>query len=431
MENNLPRGWETPNLGEVVNITSGNSSLTKKIYKEDGKYIAFSGSGPDGKVDFFEEEGDAIILSAVGARCGKCFRASGKWTTIANTSIIRSFIDNSNHIDFLFYLLNNENFWPKGGSGQPFVQTGKAQKETKIPLPPLAEQQRIVAKLDALFEKIESNKKRLDKIPLILKRFRQSVLAAAVSGKLTEDWREKNNLKEWAYERAEETCELITKGTTPKNNGLTTIGEIPFLKVYNIVDQKIDFNYKPQYVSNEIHNNFLKRSRVYPGDVLMNIVGPPLGKVAIVPDTFEEWNINQAIAFFRAKEIVLPEFIYIILCEGSPITEIEKEYRGTAGQSNISLEQCRNFLFPLPEIEEQKEIVRRVKQLFAFADKLEARYNKAKAMLDKVPQSILAKAFRGELVSQNPDDEPASVLLERIKSEKEKLKAVKNTRKKK
>ncbi len=76
---------------------------------------------------------------------------------------------------------------------------------------------------------------------------------------------------------------------------------------------------------------------------------------------------------------------------------------------------------PLPPLEEQKEIVKRVEQLFAFADKIETRYTKAKATLDKLPQSILAKAFRGELVPQNPNDEPASVLLERIKKVKEKL----------
>ncbi len=111
----------------------------------------------------------------------------------------------------------------------------------------------------------------------------------------------------------------------------------------------------------------------------------------------------------------------MILCEGTSIAEIEKEFRGTAGQINISLAQCRDFNFPIPTIEEQKEIVKRVEQLFAFADKIETRYTKAKAILDKLPQSILAKAFRGELVPQNPTDEPASVLLERIKEEKEKI----------
>ena len=93
-------------------------------------------------------------------------------------------------------------------------------------------------------------------------------------------------------------------------------------------------------------------------------------------------------------------------------------------------DEVKALKIPSFSIDEQREIVKRILQLFAFADKIEARYNKAKAMLDKVPQSILAKAFRGELVSQNPDDEPASALLERIKSEKEKLKTVKKKKQK-
>jgi len=90
-------------------------------------------------------------------------------------------------------------------------------------------------------------------------------------------------------------------------------------------------------------------------------------------------------------------------------------------QPFLNMATVKNIPVPFCTIEEQKEIVRRVEQLFAFADKIEARYTKAKAMLDKLPQSILAKAFRGELVPQDPNDEPASVLLERIKAEKEKL----------
>lgn len=105
MENNLPKGWETPLLGDVVTIKSGNSKLTKKEYIPDGKYTAFSGTGPDGKTAFYEHKGDAIILSAVGARCGKCFRASGKWTAIANTSIIRAKTDDPDVYRYLFYII--------------------------------------------------------------------------------------------------------------------------------------------------------------------------------------------------------------------------------------------------------------------------------------------------------------------------------------
>lgn len=76
------------------------------------------------------------------------------------------------------------------------------------------------------------------------------------------------------------------------------------------------------------------------------------------------------------------------------------------------------YPFPLPPFEEQKEIVRKVEELFHFADQIEARYNKAKQWFDKIPQSILAKAFRGELVPQDENDEPASELLNRIQEEK-------------
>jgi type I restriction enzyme S subunit len=117
------------------------------------------------------------------------------------------------------------------------------------------------------------------------------------------------------------------------------------------------------------------------------------------------------------------------LCEGSPISEIENEFRGTAGQSNISLEQCRKFKFPIPAKEEQQEVVLRVEKLFTLADSLEAKYKLAMQRIERIEQAVLAKAFRGELAAQDPNDEPADVLLQRILAEKEKqvgLKANKN-----
>jgi type I restriction enzyme, S subunit len=94
-------------------------------------------------------------------------------------------------------------------------------------------------------------------------------------------------------------CAFITKGTTPASTELHQTGDIPFLKVYNIVNNHIDFDYKPTFISKEVHETKLKRSTLFPGDVIMNIVGPPLGKVAIVSDQYPEWNMNQALAVFR------------------------------------------------------------------------------------------------------------------------------------
>lgn len=199
-------------------------------------------------------------------------------------------------------------------------------------------------------------------------------------------------------------CHHITKGTTPKK--MTEIGDIPYLKVYNIVNNKIDFEYKPQFVSNEIHNNFLARSKVYPDDVLMNIVGPPLGKIAIVPNSYAEWNINQAIAFFRPIKYLLSEYLYLTLCCESTLLDVLPDTKGIVGQSNISLEQCRDLQILLPPVEEQTEIVKRVKEAFEKLDKIEEQYKKAKSYTDKLTQSILYKAFKGNLVPQDPNDKP-------------------------
>ncbi len=285
----------------------------------------------------------------------------------------------------------------------------------EAPLAPFPEQKRITDKLDAVLARVDACRDRLDRIPTILKRFRQSVLAAAISGKLTTDWRD-GDISSWTHERAADVCAKVQSGGTPKE-GFTHEG-IPFLKVYNIVNQKVAFDYKPQYITSAIHHGSMSKSKVQPGDVLMNIVGPPLGKVAIVPNNHPAWNVNQAITLFRPSERISTGWLYCILCGGKNIAEIILETRGMVGQTNISLSQCRDFVFPVPPIEEQTEIVRRVEALFACADRLEARYTTARAQVEKLTPATLAKAFRGELVPQDPNDEPASELLERIHAQR-------------
>ena len=288
-----------------------------------------------------------------------------------------------------------------------------AGKQAPFALAPLPEQKRIADKLDAVLARVDACRDRLDRIPTTLKRFRQSVLAAATSGMLTEDWRS-GDISSWTHERAADVCAKVQSGGTPKE-GFTHEG-IPFLKVYNIVNQKVAFDYKPQYITSSIHHGSMSKSKAQPGDVLMNIVGPPLGKVAIVPNNHPAWNINQAITLFRPSERISTGWLYCVLCGGKNIAEIILETRGMVGQTNISLSQCRDFVFPVPPIDEQTEIVRRVEALFAYADRLEARHTAARAQVEKLTPATLAKAFRGELVPQDPNDEPASKLLERIRA---------------
>ena len=335
-----------------------------------------------------------------------------------------------------------------------------------VPVPPLAEQQAIADKLDTLLAQVETTKARLERIPDILKRFRQSVLAAAVSGRLTEKWRRQNpvdpvqvvSIKEshrermgnggkkyvdparfreedacyqlpdyWEWFRAEELCDLITKGTTPKSSEMTARGSIPFVKVYNLTfTGQLDFTVDPTFISRAVHATDLKRSKVYPGDVLMNIVGPPLGKVSIVPDDFPEWNINQAICIFRAVCGVTAEYLSLCLRDAELLEQTKRKAKATAGQFNLTLEICRDFSVPVPPAEEQTEIVRRVDQLFAHAERIEQQVQAALERVNKLTQSILAKAFRGELTEQWRRDHPelitgensAAALLDSIRAER-------------
>ncbi len=434
----LPKNWVETSIGELFVLRQGIQvpkpdqylekekgmiqflrivDFTKK--NEPPRYISDPGEA-------YQMDIDDVALVRYGTVGFVCFGKSGVIANNLFRVIPKLDLDKS----FLVYYLKSNAFQnslvSKGATMQAL--SFKTVNPIVFPLPPLAEQQRIVAKLDTLFAHLDKLKARLEQIPQLMKDFRQSVLTKAVTGKLTEDWREGNFNKKipdtnhdpefpWPALTSHELCAHITKGTTPKNNGFTNSG-IPFLKVYNIVENKINFNYRPQFVDLETHNTFLKRSRVYPSDVLMNIVGPPLGKVAIVPDDFPEWNVNQAIAIFRPKEKITNKFLYLVLTEEGCLWDILLETKGVVGQSNLSLEQCRSLRIPLPSLEEQTEIVTRVESLFAKADKIEKQYQLLKEKIDTLPQAILAKAFKGELVEQLPTDGSAEGLLKEIKQAK-------------
>ena len=165
---------------------------------------------------------------------------------------------------------------------------------------------------------------------------------------------------EYSVVRIETVCDFVTKGTTPPTKEILKepIGDsVPYLKVYNLsFDGTMLFEEEPQYISREIHDTLLARSKVYPGDVLMNIVGPPLGKFALVPDSYSEWNINQAIAIFRAKEKIRPRFLLYALMQPAVLQPFLNKAVGVR-QLNISLEQCRSIEIPLPPLDLQDDYV--------------------------------------------------------------------------
>ncbi|MCX8786086.1 restriction endonuclease subunit S [Vibrio parahaemolyticus] len=194
----------------------------------------------------------------------------------------------------------------------------------------------------------------------------------------------------WEWCRLDDICFGITSGSTPPKVNFNESEGIPYLKVYNIREQKIDFEYKPQFVDNDCHKTKLARSVLYPGDVVMNIVGPPLGKIAIIPDTYPEWNCNQAITFFRPIVPQLNKYIYTYLTAGSFLDSIE--LIGTAGQDNISVTKSRSILLPTPPLREQKRIVNKVHELFLLCNSLKMRLRKRQELKLCITDTIVEQA---------------------------------------
>ena len=145
----------------------------------------------------------------------------------------------------------------------------------------------------------------------------------------------------------------------------------------------------------------------------MTVVGAGIGEAAIAQSECAGFNVARAVAKIPIREFSVA-FVYHWLCTGTAVAWMKGESREVA-RPTLNLEQLQTIPVPLPPLPEQQQIVRRVDELLALADEVEARHGKAKQYVDNLKQSILAKAFRGELVPQDPNDEPASVLLERVR----------------
>jgi type I restriction enzyme, S subunit len=328
--------------------------------------------------------------------------------------------------------------------------------QIELPIPPFNEQKRISDKLDQLLAAVDSCKSRLDTIPGIIKRFRQSVLAAATSGELTADWREakqplqtspyqgrlqvkslppvKGGLRGVGFKSVKNPCEwseVVLEDVTDKitdGEHLTPIRSSSgryLLSARNVLNGRIDLQ-NVDYVDESEFERIRKRCNPMIGDVLLSCSGS-VGRAALV-DADDCYVMVRSAAMIRPiQDNLLPSFLMYGLQSPAMQLQILEKSSATA-QSNIFLGSIKSLELSLPSIPEQQEIVRRVEALFAVANRLEARYQAARAQVDQLTPSLLAKAFRGELVPQDPNDEPAEKLLERIRSAQAKSGTVKSVK---
>jgi type I restriction enzyme S subunit len=432
MENNLPESWEIIKLTENLNyLPTGVKAYkgTKKYYSTGS--IQENEFTPEGEFTFIDRPARANRITELGDVLQARMKDTDKGILIDEKIEGQLFstgflqlrpYGNTYNNKLLYYFLKSELFLQQRnelatGSTQVAL-TDKGANEIEIPLPPFEEQHRIVAKLDFLIQKVERNKQRLEKIPKLIKRFRQSVLSAAVNGKLTADWREKKRIyKEWEEKKL---IDVITdkpkNGYSAKPVNYKTPNKVLTLTA-TTSGKFIDGHFK--YFDEIIDTN--SKFWLQPNDILVqrgNTI-EYVGVSAIYNGKSHEYIFPDLMMRFRANNEILTIFLYYVLSDERSRNFLRDRATGTAGNMpKINQPTLMSLPINLPTLEEQHEIVRRAENLFAFADKIEARFNKAKAMMDKLPQSILAKAFRGALVPQEANDEPVSMLLQRIKSNK-------------
>jgi type I restriction enzyme S subunit len=306
-------------------------------------------------------------------------------------------------------------------------------RESKIPLAPLPEQQRIADKLDSLLSRVDSCRERLDRVPSILKRFRQSVLAAATSGKLTEDWREENGIDSvWELKPLSDVVSDLEQGWSPKCENHPTSNNEHWAVIKTTAIQELRFD--------EVENKALPTSleprprfELQAGDILITRAGPRIrcGVACYVPTVRPKLMLCDKAYRFRAIEAhVRPEYVATALNAPAAVFAIDKLKTGISESGmNLTQTKFKELEIPCPSLDEQDEILRRVGDLFSFADNIDMQYQNACKRVSRLTPSLLAKAFRGQLVPQDPNDEPASVLLERIRAAKPNIKAKTSRRK--
>ena len=297
-----------------------------------------------------------------------------------------------------------------GGSESGLNLTQARFRALKFTVPPLAEQRRIVEKLDQLSARTRAAKDLLARVQTLAIRAKQTTLAAAFRGELTEDWRaEHPELEPWETVELSQVAEGFNYGSAARSS---KEGSVPVLRMGNIQDGLLDW--ADRVVTSDAAE--IKKFELLPGDVLFNRTNSPalVGKTALYrgerPAIFAGYLIRV-----RCSDRLLPEFLNYSLNgpEGRAYSWSVKS--DGVSQSNINAKKLKAFCFELPPLEEQTEIVRRIEAAFARIDRMVAEAARAAALLERLAAQLLAKAFRGELVPQDPTDEPASALLARIR----------------
>jgi type I restriction enzyme, S subunit len=467
----LPKGWAYAQLSDITRVNPRHATnlpddmvvtfVPMPSVRDDSPDLVIDRERPLGQVrSGFTHFGEGDVLFAKitpcmengkGAVARSLTNAIGCGTT--ELHVLRPVQGISP--DYLYHFLHQKSFRQAakaaftGSAGQARVPVSFIN-QASVPLPPTAEQRRIVAKLEASLSRVRASRQRLEKVPKVLKRFRQAILATAYSGRLTADWRQERPQNESFTERCnwirvkrterlvEETEDAKQRGQQtptlealvaiptfdefalpelPEKWGWINIGYLarvkggkrlpageelserdtgqPYIRATNLKEGTVltdDIRFVPEHLKHKIRNYTVRAHDVY-----ITIVGACIGDAGLIPEAMDGANLTENAAKVSGMVGCDPNWMAGWL--RSPVAQqLIQNNILSAAQGKLALFRIEQLPLPLPPVPEQHEISRRVEELFKIADHLDERLRNATAQVDNLTQSILARAFRGKLV---------------------------------
>ena len=441
----LPKGWAATTLRQVAQWGSGGTPSRKNadFFKGTIPWVKTGELGPK----YIRTSGERITQEAIERSSAKTFPAGSigiamYGATIGKLSIWASDLSTNQacavtqpHQDllgseFLYYFLLSQKqlLIDKGkGGAQPNISQS-ILKSYPICLPPINEQHRIVAKIEELFSELDKGVESLQTARAQLKVYRQAVLKHAFEGKLTAQWRKMHSASPWCPTILGSQLSFLTSGSRGWAKYYAPQGD-KFIRAQNLKHDQLDLQ-NLVYVDLPEKSEGM-RTLVQKGDLLITITGANVTKTAFVESDIGTSYVSQHVALARPVQGSNTKFLYwYLVSEAAGRKQLTAHAYG-AGKPGLNLENIRSVKILLPSPEEQSEIVSRLDVILSIERGVIAQINAEIARSDSLRETILRKAFSGELVEQDPNDEPAATLLKRIKAEKASQTPKRRTRKRK
>jgi type I restriction enzyme S subunit len=394
-----PAHWQVCPAKRFMEATGGGTLIKGGCAQEaaDGLFPAYSASGQDVWLDTFQHQRPGIVLSAVGARCGKTFKADGRWGVVANTNCLFPVGDAQR--DFLWYVTNDERWWEIGGTAQPFVRVGDTLARIWV-LPPTAEQRAIAAFLDRECGKIDALVAEQERLIALLKEKRQAVISHAVTKGLDPTAPMKDSgvawlgqvPAHWEVKRLKQFVGGVTVGVVVMPSQYYADGGVPALRSLNVREMAVSMG-SLVYFGHEA-NAALAKSMLRTDDLVAVRTGKP-GTTAVVPPELDGANCIDLILIRRSASFVSRFLGYVM---NSSVCHIQYA-AGSEGalQQHFNIETAGNLQIALPPLADQSAITAFLDGAIGNLDTLTTEAERAIVLLKERRAALISAAVTGKI----------------------------------